>query len=344
MEKKTINMFINNGSNHINITQNGSGASEFLFFITALKLSNYFIVNIYYSNCSKKIDNINYINFNFNNLDEIKHIKNSIIIIQRFFYLAVDFHKINNTNRYFVWSHDYVQDIQFVHLYNNYKIEEIKNYFNENNITVIGVSKFHKDNLKNVLNIKNDKNLLYIYNSLFDEYFIKNTNIHYDKNKILFASALTKGLNKIIQICEKYYKINNNFRLILLTPKYNEKFIKNFNLDKYNFIEFKGVIKDKKEYSKIVQESLCVITASFHETFGCVYSEALHLGTPVIGDISLNSAIPEIVNKEYLCDFNNIDSVIELIENIKKNRKNVYLKDCFYEKETIKKWFDMLNE
>ena len=343
MKQKTINMFINNSSNHISITQKGSGASEFLFFITALKLSKYFDVNIYYCNCSKKIDNINYINFNFNNLDEIKNINNSIIIIQRFFYFAVEFHKLNNTNKYFVWSHDYIQNVELVHLYNNYKITEISDYFNKNNIKVIGVSKFHRDNLKNVLNITNDKNLLYIYNSLFDEYFIKNTNIDCDKNKILFASGSSKGLNKIINICEKYYKINNNLKLVLLTPNYGEKFIKNLNLDKYNFIEYKGVIKNKKEYSKIVQESLCVISASFRETFGCVYSEALHLGTPVIGDISLSSAIPEIVDKEYLCNFNNINSVIELIEKIKNNRKNVYLKDCFYEKETIKKWMEILN-
>ena len=63
----------------------------------------------------------------------------------------------------------------------------------------------------------------------------------------------------------------------------------------------------------------------------------------MIGDISLSSAIPEIVDKEYLCNFNNINSVIELIEKIKNNRKNVYLKDCFYEKETIKKWMEILN-
>lgn len=344
MERKTINMFINNSSNHINITKNGSGASEFLFFITALKLSNYFNVNVYYCNCSKEIDNINYINFNFNNLDEIKNINNSIIIIQRFFYFGIEFHKLNNTNKYFIWSHDYIQNIELNHLYGNYNIDEISNYFNKNDIKVIGVSKFHKDNLKNVLNIQNDKNLLYIYNSLFDEYFIKNKNINYDKNKILFASASSKGLNKIINICENYYKINNNFRLILLTPNYTEKFIKKFNLENYNFILYKGVIKDKQEYSNIIQECLCVISASFRETFGCVYSESLHLGTPVIGDISIKSAITEIIDKEYLCNFNDINSVIELIEKIKNNRKNVFLKDCFYEKETIKKWVEILNE
>lgn len=341
MERKTINMFIYNASNHISITKIGSGASEFLFFITALKLSDYFNVNVYYCNCSKKIDNINYINFNFNNLNEIKNINNSIIIIQRLFYFGIDFHKLNNTNKYFIWSHDYIQNIKLNNLYGNYAIDEISDYFNKNDIKVIGVSEFHKNNLKNVLNIKN---IDYIYNSLFNEYFIKNKNINYDKNKILFASSSSKGLKIIINICENYYKINNNFRLILLTPNYSEKIIKKYNLENYNFILYKGVIKDKQEYSNIIQECLCVISAPFHETFGCVYSESLHLGTPVIGDVSINSAMPEIIDKEYLCNFNDINTVIKLIEKIKNNRKDVILKDCFYEKETIKKWVKILNE
>lgn len=344
MEKKTINMFINNGSNHINITQKGSGASEFLFFITAFKLSKYFNVNIYYCNINKKIDDINYIHFDFDNLDVIHNIHNTIVIIQRIFYLAIDFHKMNNTNKYFVWSHDYIKNSKIHHLYNNYELKEISDYLNENDIKVIAVSKFHEDNLKNTLNIKNNKNLFYIYNSLFEEYFVKNTNIKYNKNKILFASGVLKGFNKIIKICEKYHQLNNNFRLVLLTPNYTEKFIKNFNLEKYNFIEYKGVIKDKNEYSNLIQESLCVISASFSETFGCVYAESLHLGTPVIGDTSIQSAISEIVDENYLCNFNDINSVIELIEKIKMNRKDVYLKKYFYEKETIQHWIKMLNE
>ena len=87
---------------------------------------------------------------------------------------------------------------------------------------------------------------------------------------------------------------------------------------------------------------MCVLSTSYPETFGCVFAEALHLGVPVIGDNSVNAGFHEIIDKDYMCNFNKLENVILKIENIKKNNKKVSLNDMFYEKSVIHKWIKLL--
>lgn len=69
----------------------------------------------------------------------------------------------------------------------------------------------------------------------------------------------------------------------------------------------------------MLQQNLCVLTTSFPETFGCVFAEALHLGVPVIGDLSVKCGFHEIIQKEHMCNFNNENEVVQKIEEFYKN-------------------------
>jgi len=335
---KNIYFICNNNGNHKNILEEGSGASELLFYFTAYKLSNYFNVTIFNRDIEQlKIDNIQYLFLPNNKNPNIENINNSIIIVQRHFSTLIDLHKINNTNRYILWCHDHLGKT-FSNLSDKYLPCDVNDYFNKNNIDIIAVSDFHKENIKDIMpNI----NIIRIYNALFIDIYQKNNNneIQYNKNQIVFASNWGKGINKILKIGKEYYNKNKDFKLILLKPSYCDMEI---NCDNYPFIECIGNIKNKKEYCKILQNSLCVLTTSFTETFGCVFAEALHLGVPVIGDNSVKAGFHEIIPYEHMCNYNNYEEVIKKIEEFRKNRPNVKLDKKFYDEIIIEEWIKIL--
>ena len=330
-----IYFFINQCGNNKSIVDEGSGASEFLFYLTANSLSKYFNVIIYNRDTPCKIDGVEY-RFLHNNMNlNIENINNSIVIVQRHFGLVIDLHKFNSSNKYIIWSHDYLEET-FNNLSGEYTQIEINNYFLRNNIKIISVSHFHK---KNILSKFPDVNVIPIYNSLFPEYFVKNSNIKYDKNKIIFASNWVKGLDRILNIGKHYYELNKEFKLILIKPKYCDW---EPELNKYPFIEKKGCIENKQDYCNLIQSYLCVFSTSSSETFGCVFAEALHLGVPVIGDSSVQAGFHEIIPQEFMCNFNEPNEVINKIESFRNRRPSVNLDEKFYSESVINEWVKIL--
>ena len=201
---KNIYFIINHHENHKTIVNSGSGASEFLFYLTAYKLSKIFNVTVFNRDRDeKRIDSVQYL-FLPDDLNPcIENINNSIVIVQRFFGTIVNLHKLNPSNKYILWSHDYLH-ISFDNLSNNLSSYEINKYFSENNINIVSVSNFHKKNLHSLMR---DITIIPIYNALFDEYY-PNNEIKYNKNHIIFASNWGKGIEKILRIGEEYYKKN----------------------------------------------------------------------------------------------------------------------------------------
>ena len=328
---KNIYFIINCGSNHKDIQTKGSGASELLFYMTAYKLSTIFNVTVFNRDAPVKIQNVTYLSLPNNMNPNIENIHDSIVIVQRHFYIAADLHKINPSNKYFVWSHDYLEN-DASNLLKNYSYAEMNQYLSKNNIHLISVSNFHKNNILTkmpnvVINV--------IYNALFHELYKTDVSITSppDKNNIVFASNWGKGIEKILKI--------GDFKLVLMKPSYCEwqPYFSN-----YPFVNCLGNITDKEEYCKIIKNSLCVLTTSYPETFGCVFAESLHLGVPVIGDNSVNAGFHEIIDKDYMCNFNKLENVVSKIESIKHNNNNnkVRLNDMFYEKSVIQKWVKLL--
>lgn len=329
-----IYFIINQSENHQSIIDGGGGASEFLFYLTIKSLSRHFNIVVYNRGSTCKIDNIEYRFLPDNMNPDIDN--NSVVIVQRNFNVLIDLHKNNPSNKYILWSHDYLHD-KFNNLSGNYNPSEINNYFSKYNIKIVSVSHFHKNNiLERLPNV----NVTPIYNALFPEYFIKDSNINYDKNTIIFASNWGKGLDKVLNIGKHYYNRNKEFKLILIKPKYCDW---EPELHKYPFIEKRGCIENKKEYCKILQSCLCVFSTSYPETFGCVFAEALHLGVPVMGDNSIQAGFHEIIPKEFMCNFNNPNEVINKIENLRTNRPNVTLDNKFYDESVINEWIKLFN-
>lgn len=332
---QTIYFIINQHGNHQSIIKNGNGASEVLFYLTAKSLSKYYNIVICNRETGSKIDNIEY-RFLPNNMNpDIKNINNSVVVVQRHFNTLIDLHKINPSNKYILWSHDYLEQ-NFNHLTGNYIPSEINNYFSKNNIKIVSVSNFHKNNILSKLpQVK----VYPIYNALFPEYFIKKEDLSYDKNKMIFASNWAKGLDRVLNIGNHYYQINKDFKLILIKPKYCEW---EPDFQKYPFIEKRGCITDKEIYCELLQSCLGVFSTTYPETFGCVFAEALHLGVPVIGDNSVQAGFQEIIPKELMCNFNNPSEVIDKIEYLRTNRPNVSLDNKFYAESVIKQWIKIL--
>jgi hypothetical protein len=337
---KTIYFIINAESNHRKIINSGSGASEFLFYLTAYKLSKYFNIIIFNRDTPAIIDNIQYLFLPDNCIPDIENINNSVIIIQRHFQLLIELHKLNYSNKYILWSHDYFENnLNHKLMGSTYNASEINNYFYKNNINIISVSDFHK---KNIQCIMKDVNIVRIYNALFSDYYPNNINDNneYNKNNIIFASNWGKGLNNVLKIGIEYYKKNSNFKLILLKPIYCDM---ELNITNYPFINCIGTVKNKEEYCKILQNCLCVLTTSYSETFGCAFAEALHLNVPVIGDNSIKSGFSEIIQSVHMCNFNNINEVINKIEEFHLNRPIVTLDKKFYDEVIIDEWKNFIN-
>ncbi len=328
---KTIYFIINQRNNHETIIKKGSGASEVLFYLTAKSLSKHFNIIIYNQDSPCTLDDIEYRYLSDNMNPCIENIQNSFVVVQRHFNMVIDLHKINPSNKYILWSHDYLNK-SFDHLSGNYNPSYINDYFSNNNIQIVSVSHFHKRNI-----ISHFPNVIVhpIYNALFPEYFIKHDDIHPDKNKIIFASNWAKGLKNVLNIGKQYYKINKNFKLILMKPKYCTM---DPDFKEYPFIEKIGCIENKDEYCKLLKSCLCVLSTSYPETFGCVFAEALHLGVPVIGDNSVQSGFHEIIPHQFMCNFNNHNDVIRMIEKIRMSEHNVSLDSKFYSESVLNEW------
>ena len=325
--KKTIYGRIMFDQTHKSIIETGSGASEFLYYITLYKLKEFYNVKFLYSAKDTNIDDIEYLNFKGDNM--IKEINNTPIIVHKHFNHLIDLFNINQNNKYILWSHD--------HYYSEKK--ETMADFVKHKIPIVFVSNYHKKYWEKKYPGINGK---VIYNALFPEYFKRDDTIKYNKDKIIVPSGwYYRDINNVLKNCSEYYKKNKDFKLILITPNYAPK---DATIDsvKYPFVNNIGNIKDKNEYCKLLQSCLCVMTTSSPETFGCVYAEAFHLGVPVILDNSVESGSLEIVPPEQTCNFNNTDEFIKKIEEYRNNRPVVSLSDKFYEKSIINDWHNFL--
>ena len=100
---------------------------------------------------------------------------------------------------------------------------------------------------------------------------------------------------------------------------------------------------NKDQYSKIIKESMCVLTTTFAETFGCVFAESYYLDTPVIADYR-SGAVKEIIDNNYIVNFDNKQETADKILYLKNNRDNINVKldDKFMLDYNINKWLNLL--
>jgi glycosyltransferase involved in cell wall biosynthesis len=325
-----VNFIINNCLNHTNVNREGCGASELLFYNTLLSLSKFYKIDVYNHSNRLRLDDIEYRDY-----DSFNENQGDTTIVQRYFDKLINLHKQFPNNKYILWSHDFLEN-GYITVQGEYSLEYINSYFKNNGITTVAVSNFHKNNIKSKFP---DIEIVVIYNALFPGIFPKIQNV-VKKNEITFASNWAKGLENVLNIMKEYYKRDPTIKLNLLKPSYCEM---QPDFKDYPFINVIGTIRDKTEYSRLISQSICVLTTSYAETFGCIFAESLHLGTPVVADRNVSAGFHEFVEERYRVNFKNCHEVIESIESIKNNNPVVDLHPQFYETEIIEQWKTLIN-
>jgi len=344
--------------NHHSILLSAIGASEYQFYNLVNEISKYNETICFNNFCTKDdkveykvIDNIRYksiddfINYNLN--------ENDIIIIQRLYPQNIKIIEKIKNNKIFLWIHDNWSENNIINNkieYNQYFHDKIINNKNINFVFVSHDCKktFIDFNLLENLIVENNR-LHVIYNILYEKQFIKikkMNNIHLNKNYIVYASAWQKGINYITDLFEYINNKKLDFKLVLLTPGYDNEYTDIMIpkiIDKFKDNVIIHGAKSKEEYCKIIKSSLCVLSTAFKETFGCVFSESYYLGTPVIADYR-SGAVKEIIDDFYIVDITNYEEVIKKLIFIRKNRHklNIKLHNKFMLKDNLILWKKLL--
>jgi hypothetical protein len=333
---------ITTDKDHRSIKGNAIGASEYQYYSLINQLCQEKSI-VCYNNKGNEIliDNISYKNVKSIIEDEIN--QEDIIIIQRFLpdLRGKIYEKIKN-NKIIVWCHDLVHYDTYIFSFST----EEKNYYKENkekykedvlmkimgnkNISFVFVSQHLKKlflSFMSSYNISFEENRLFvIYNILYEEEFIVE-DVNVDKNMITYASAWQKGIDHVIKLFSYIFSVDKEIKLNLLSPGY----------DYQHFISYEKELKEKygdriiihgpvnkEKYSKIIKGSLCVISTTFNETFGCVFAESYFLHTPVIADIR-TGAVKEIVDNNFIVNIFDHKLVYEKIKYLQENRDKMHI-------------------
>jgi len=338
---------------HLSIRNRALGASEYQFY-SLLEELNISGVNITCQNNRSETESIDGILYKSHNSLEIKN-KNSIVLIQRF--LPLNVQVIFPTLIKYLWIHDLPDYNIFVG--NNFELityyrkhtnafkmllfklihdQSIK-FITNSEFTQIKFWEFIRSFIQIPDNIITNKSFI-IHNILYENEFNK---IKVDKipKKLLFASAWQKGIKSVIQLFRSLIKIDSDLTLTLLSPGY----------DWHNWSLFAAEIKHefrdkiiilgpctKQELCNEIKKSVCVLSAPFLETFGCVFAESLFLGTPVIAD-KFSGAVHEIIGDDNIVDYNNPRKVYERIQLLSKPGNECKLNEKFLKQFNFNKWY-----
>ena len=207
--------------------------------------------------------------------------------------------------------------------------EDKQQLFNKiGNLTVIGVSDWIKNEAKQSPILENATSFRRVYNWLNLEVFkpLKNNSLRdklqIDKKRfvILGVSQLWseyKGLYRFIQLAHD--QADSLIVLVGNIPK---------NITLPSNIMSVGPTSNIHELAQYYNMADVFVNFSIQETFGLVSAEAIACGTPLITNTV--TANPEICGEGcgYIVNLEEWQKVIASIEEVKRNTKSFYTKDC----------------
>lgn len=222
------------------------------------------------------------------------------------------------------------------------KILSMKPAFIEHNVTVVGVSKWHKAQLSNWLNDPNGdlKDIISVktaYNPVPNQlYGIERP--AYNKNKMLWAASPHKGLREAIPVFRRLREIlGPNLELHVFNPGYFGA-----ELDQEPGVIQHGAVPCYQLWQEMLT-SLCLFYPStFEETFGCIAAEANALGCPVAGYrvAALNESAEA---QRGLSPPNDYVDLIKKVEHWYNGyRPEIRGKEKFKTTEVVQKWLKWL--
>lgn len=340
--------------NHETIKNKAVGASEYQFYQLVEQMSKNNHHPIFCYNLCDEGSSFNNINIHYKSqkkeLDDYRFHDNCRIIVQRFYPWEEHIKSKLDNQHIFFWIHDLPDYMVFVgrnddliHFYSRerekYRQYLLDNFVNKKNITFILNSHHCKnliiDYLKSFGLEIEDHRMKVIYNILYEDE-LRSTyekQIPVQKNKIVYASAWTKGIEDIIRLFEYIHSKNPHFVLELMNPGYG---MENYVHLKQDLIKrFPNNIKihealSKKQYGEVIKSALCVLSSKFNETFGCVFAESYYLGTPVIADFR-SGAVKEIIDNNFVVNYDDPNEVFSKINFLVENRdhKKIFLSKKF---------------
>ena len=265
------------------------------------------------------------------------------IIFQRIPYGLKEIKEKYPNAKLIIWLHDFFEGSQWAEM----KKEELE--FICDNATLLCVSQWHKENFSINLDLRKIKN----YKIDFNHFFIPPpkimNEIPFDKNKLCFFSAAHKGLDFTLRVFEHLYKINNDFRLYIGNPTYDQNY--EFENSKDVVINLGNITRD--EVCNHLQSSLCALhlNRDYPETFGCVNAEANLMKTPVLCyDIGASKEIlyspfttKQIINpNQYRVDLNNLVHITETIFKWRNNYPTIFISEKLDKKNILEKWTEKI--
>lgn len=208
----------------------------------------------------------------------------------------------------------------------------------DNNITLVGVSRWHKNNIKDITGYDKVK---YIYNPVPDDIYVDaEVKLKYDPNILVWMSSPHKGLGKALDLFKRIRKENAKMQFVVFNPGYQ-------NVDEYALAAMPGVSYYRPTACRpmwnVVQNALCVFYPSqWDETFGCIASEANALGTPLA--TYRRAGLKESVSSDVqFVDQDDEDGIVNKVLDWSKNgRPKVVGKDEFRFSSILLDWVKLL--
>ena len=266
----------------------GMGASEsYLLYNTIALCKNTDIKNyqfLFFQDTREEIKDYKYDTNNIKFLPLSELINNEdldpkSIILQRDPRLLEYLYRIYPKTNLILYNHDFYEGGNLQNLSND-NITRIL----ETGVKFVCVSKWHVNNIKENLKLRNIniKNIDYNY-FFFETLYPNEENVATHKRdpyKLCYFSGHHKGLAKALTIFKKLREIDSKFKLIIGSPSYSTFEIENLE---NSGIELKYNLPRQK-VSEEMNTSLCLLHPNdeYPETFGCVNMEANMLGIPVL--------------------------------------------------------------
>lgn len=226
----------------------------------------------------------------------------------------------------YVWLHDAADE----------RLKEWNPIIGENKITVVGVSKFHRKEIKRFLFTHDVE---YIYNPVQDEiYKPKDVELKYDPNTLVWAASPHKGLGKGLEIFKKIKQRLPDANLVIANPGYHN--VDHVQLSAVPGVQVMGPQSCKTLWA-VLQNSMCLYYPSqFDETFGLILAEANALGVPMLG--YQHGVLNETVSSDdQLVEDGNEDLVLDRAVEWTKTRPKVSGRDEFRLSRVIFRWINL---
>lgn len=234
-------------------------------------------------------------------------------------------HLFNGAKKY-VWMHDVVS------AEDTPKAKALL----DNNVKVIGVSRWHKNNIKEHLE---GVDTTYIYNPVQDELYVDpEFDIKYDNHRLVWTASPHKGLGHALELFKEIRKQNDKMQLIIFNPGYLQ--LDNVTISSQAGVTVYGPMNALSVWA-VIQKSLCVFyPTQWKETFGLVAAEANAVGTPLVTNSI--AALKEVVSNDTQFAENDQDVIDKVLNWNKNGRPKTTGREEFKFSNVIMDWVKLL--